>query len=297
MSLLRSVAPFVMAELRTNGAVLVPLRLFIGVGWLRAGVAKAVDADWYDGTALAAFISERLPQVTQTFPWYSWLLEETFLPFAAPLGVIVMVGQVLVGLGVLTGTLTTAALAAGLLMNVNFVLAGSPDPNAFYLVIQVTLLFAGTGAILGGDAWLSRRLRSPLLVAGAPSSGHPNTGHRRRLVALATVCLALALSCAPAVATLQPENVMRDPAMILAVTFVLAGMSAAISLARLPHRAPPAEVSAATRVRTGSGRIPPQTPGRTRPRERTPAHGTIASAARNPTSTFPGARARPRGDL
>src|SRR4028119_729300 len=42
-------------ELSKDGAYLLPLRLFIGMGWLRAGSEKIPDPGWEDGTELTAF--------------------------------------------------------------------------------------------------------------------------------------------------------------------------------------------------------------------------------------------------
>ncbi len=47
-------------ELSKDGAYLLPLRLFIGMGWLRASAEKIPDPGWYDGTALTAFLKDEL---------------------------------------------------------------------------------------------------------------------------------------------------------------------------------------------------------------------------------------------
>ncbi len=44
---------FIKRELSKEGAYLLPLRLFIGMGWIRASAEKIVDPDWYGGMALA----------------------------------------------------------------------------------------------------------------------------------------------------------------------------------------------------------------------------------------------------
>ena len=46
---------FVHKDLHQEGAYLLPLRIFIGIGWLRAATEKLIEPDWYDGTALKAF--------------------------------------------------------------------------------------------------------------------------------------------------------------------------------------------------------------------------------------------------
>jgi hypothetical protein len=48
---------FTQRELRKPGAYLPPLRVFIGIGWLRARAEKFVEPGWYDGSSLAAFHS------------------------------------------------------------------------------------------------------------------------------------------------------------------------------------------------------------------------------------------------
>ncbi len=49
---------FLKRELCKEGAYLLPLRLFIGLGWLRAFAEKVADPDWLGGVALAAFLQE-----------------------------------------------------------------------------------------------------------------------------------------------------------------------------------------------------------------------------------------------
>ncbi len=75
-----------------------------------------------------------------------------------------VIGQLLVGAAILLGLFTNAALLGGLFMNLNFILAGAPNPSAFYFVIQVALFIGGTGAIIGLDQLLGRRIRTPLFV-------------------------------------------------------------------------------------------------------------------------------------
>ena len=79
------------------------------------------------------------------YPAYAALLRHDVL------ALIIMFGQLLVGLGVLTGTYTSAALLAGIFMNLNFVAAGAPTPSAFCLVIQTALLAGGAGLVFSVD--------------------------------------------------------------------------------------------------------------------------------------------------
>lgn len=150
---------------RQDAAYLVPLRLFVGLGWLRACAEKVADPGWWDGSTLAAFLRERMTAGDVRFPPYAWLIEHAFLPHATALSLVVLFGQLLAGLGIAGGALTNAALLGGLFMNLNFLLAGAPNPSTFYIVIQVVLLLANVGAVLGIDARLAATIRSPLLAA------------------------------------------------------------------------------------------------------------------------------------
>src|SRR5918995_481573 len=41
---------------RRVALLLLPLRLWIGLGWLRAGIANALQPEWLDGTTLIRFL-------------------------------------------------------------------------------------------------------------------------------------------------------------------------------------------------------------------------------------------------
>jgi thiosulfate dehydrogenase [quinone] large subunit len=204
-------------EALKEGGYLVPVRVFIGVGWLRAFAEKAVEPGWRDGTSLSAFLEGRLDAGAVVFPTYQALLGGVFLPHAALLSWIVMLGQLLAGIAIVSGSLTNAALLGGIFMNVNFLLAGVPDPSAFYIVIQAVLVLAGAGAILGFDAWLVSRIRSPLLVGKPAHSRSEPLVARSAAVALAALALGCAMYAIFHVQDWTPGGSVRDPAAILAV--------------------------------------------------------------------------------
>ena len=224
---------FVLDELRRPAATLLPLRLFIGLGWLRASVEKAVEPGWWDGTSLSAILLGQLADDRVAFPLYQALIAELFLPQAHGLGWLIMIGQLLAGAAILTGTLTNLALAAGLFMNLNFLLAGVPDPSAFYIVIQAALLGAGAGAVLGGDALLSRAIRQPLLVA-QPEGLRGATPGRTVYLAAAIIALGMALYALRQVEDFSPAGSVDDPAMILTVLSVIGAIGLLITYLQQP---------------------------------------------------------------
>lgn len=223
------------AGLLREGAYLVPLRVFIGLGWLRACAEKLADPGWRDGSTVAGFLNERVAAGDVAFPPYAWLIEHVLLPGAAGLAPVVLLGQLLAGLGIVFGALTNAALLGGLFMNVNFLLAGAPNPSAFYVVIQVVLLLANAGAVLGADERLAAAVRSPL-IAAQPAEVWGRG--RRPLAAVAVVSLAVAGLALLGVRDWSPGGSVEDAAMILAILGGFVAASAGIALARVASPTP-----------------------------------------------------------
>lgn len=225
----RDLRALVLDELRQERAYLLPLRLFLGVGWIRAGVEKALDTGWYDGSELTSFLTAQLAGSQATFPLYGAVMEGVLLPLATPVGIVVLLVQLLIGTAIVVGYRTGPALVIGILLNLNFVLAGVPDPSTFYIVIQLVLFAGGAGRVLGVDgAQLSRRDAARLLGAPAPVS----PARRRVYGALAIACVAFAAAVSPSVRSLDPATVVEDPAMILVVLGLFAAGIAGLGALR-----------------------------------------------------------------
>lgn len=250
----RHLQALVLTELRKDRAYLVPLRLFIGLGWLRAAVEKVVDPAWYDGVALSSFLTQQLAWSQEAFPLYGALMERVLLPAATPIGLLVIVLQFAAGVAIVVGYRTGPALLVGLGLNVNFVLAGVPDPSAFYIVIQLVLFAGGAGRVLGLDGL---RISSADAAALTTASSSRRVGDRRRLYAgVAVASVAFAAAVAPSVSSLSPATVVEDPAMILVVSGLFAAAVAALgalSVAPLRSTGGGRPVLASTRPLTPSG--------------------------------------------
>lgn len=219
-------------QARLEGSYLVPVRIFIGIGWLSAFAGKAVDPGWRDGTSLSGFLGYQLQAAVGILPSYQVLMSDLFLPHAALLGWIIMLGEVLVGVAILTGSLTNAALLGGIFMNINFLLAGVPDPNVFYIVIQMVLIMAGAGSVLGVDAWLGAQKRSLFRAAraGRQLSQLP--------IAMACALVAIAIGTAAYAAfhiTDWTAGGIHDPAATLAVLAVMTAAWIVIVAVRDEH--------------------------------------------------------------
>lgn len=207
---------------------LLPLRLFIGIGWLRAGLEKWLEPGWHDGTALAQFLTEHLVLGQIAFPFYAGLVQSVFEPASLTLGFTIMVCQFLVGLAVITGTFTNLALLGGLFMNLNFILVGELVPSTFYIMMQLVLLLSNIGAVLGLDYLLSKRIRFSFLVA-KPASRHYSRVEQWVMGSVVILSFLATFSLLPNLETFGPASV-HDPAMIL---FILSGFTSAFFLIAL----------------------------------------------------------------
>ena len=234
-SRMRSIFNWVRRGVREDNAYLLPLRFFIGIGWFRAGLEKLQDPNWPDGVALSTFLHQKLEGGAIVFPSYREVVESVFLPNVQLLALIVIGGQLLAGIAIMSGTFTNAALLGGLFMNINFILAGQVNPSAFYVIIQSVLFVSNVGAVLGVDEFLSRRIRYTLLVA------HPHWERdylpieKRSLLLLSLLSGLFAIVAAVHVEDWGPKSV-EDPAMILLVLSTLGGLSTLIVYFRFGDR-------------------------------------------------------------
>lgn len=136
------------------------VRMDVGVQWLLAGWEKVSTPGWgASGTALAGFVTGALAKASGTHPavqgWYAWFLQHIVLPNAGFFSFLVTWGEVAVGLGVLLGVLTGIAAGFGVLMNMNYLLAGTVSINPvlgmFGLFLVLSWRVCGW---IGFDRWL-----------------------------------------------------------------------------------------------------------------------------------------------
>jgi len=222
-------------QLLSDFAYLIPLRLFIGIGWVRAGLEKFMDAGWPRGTALVDFFNQHNSSSIVVFPFYRDLIQNVFAPNALALSWLIMAGQILVGAAILTGACTNFALLCGLFMNLNFILSGEVAPSAFYVVIQVVLLVTNVGYYLGLDRVLARKVPLGLLVALPYALRKYWRLERGIFLGASAALMFLGLAVIPYIRDFTPHSV-DDPAMVLLVLAVISGLSALITAVKFPQK-------------------------------------------------------------
>ena len=136
--------------------ILAVLRIYLGYSWLTAGLHKLTggfDASGYLKGAVANPVKG--PDGALVYGWYVSFLKGFALPNVDIFNTVVPLGEFLVGLGLILGCLTTAAMFFGLLMNFSFFLAGTVSHIPTDLFIGAIILFAGLNAgKFGLDRWV-----------------------------------------------------------------------------------------------------------------------------------------------
>lgn len=157
------------------GLFWLPIRVFVGVAWLDAGLHKFNDPAWTQGgSALRAYwdravaIPEAPARPAITFEWYRDFLNilrdanaETWFAW------LVTLGELAVGLGLILGALTGIAAFFGAFMNMSFLLAGSASTNPVMFILAIGLMLAWKVAgYYGLDRWLLPKLGTPWRPGG-----------------------------------------------------------------------------------------------------------------------------------
>ncbi|MBU9714917.1 DoxX family protein, partial [Bacillus tamaricis] len=93
--------------------------------------------------------------VMTQYPTYHAFIENFALPNAGVFSFMVAWGELLVGIGLILGVLTTAAAFFGIMMNFAFMFAGTISSNPWMILLTVFILAAGYNAgRIGGDRWV-----------------------------------------------------------------------------------------------------------------------------------------------
>lgn len=183
--------------------MLLPVRIFLAAGWLRAGAEKLIDRNWWSGAKLDSFLTQ---QHDQAIAFFRPVMDHAIDPAHTFIAFVVMATQLLCGVAIALGVKLRLALRWAFLLNVTFILAGRVNPSAFYLVMETVMLFAIADGTLGRN----------------------HTAPSGRSFIAAGAAAAISLVFVPYIRTIEPAKVIEDPAMMLAflgavtsVTFVV----------------------------------------------------------------------------
>lgn len=144
-------------------------RLWLGWGWLQAGLHKLEDPGWMaGGTALKAFWERALAVSPQgkpviAFDWYRGFIQTLYdaevWSWFAP---IIAWSETLIGVALILGLFTGLVAFGGSLLNFSFVMAGTASTNMLMFGVAVLLILAWKNAgWIGLDRWALPLIGTP----------------------------------------------------------------------------------------------------------------------------------------
>ena len=135
-------------RLTRPGWFLLPLRLFLGVTFLYAGVSKLLDPNYLDPGSLLG-VRKQMLRAAADSPISA--LVNASAAHATTTGLLIAFGELAVGLGLLLGLLTRLAAAGGLLLALSFFLTVSWQTTPYYTGADIAFVFAFTPLVIAGD--------------------------------------------------------------------------------------------------------------------------------------------------
>ncbi|MDQ1395975.1 MAG: thiosulfate dehydrogenase (quinone) large subunit [Acidimicrobiaceae bacterium] len=151
--------------------VLLPLRAFLGVTFVFAGLQKLADRNFFRASAPSS-IQAQLHAYARNSPIHGILTASSHA--GVLVGLVIALAELAVGLGTLLGLWSRAAAAGGLVLALGFLLAVSWHSRPYYLGPDIVFAFAWTPLLAAGggpwslDAALRGRTAKELRLAPRP---------------------------------------------------------------------------------------------------------------------------------
>jgi thiosulfate dehydrogenase [quinone] large subunit len=246
-------------------AALLPLRFFAGATFLYAGLDKLLDPRFFDATSPASIYAQ-LAAFTRTSPIAS--LVRVAEPFALPMGLLIALAEIAIGLGALSGLAFRLAALGGALLSLLFWLTASWSTHPYYY--GPDLPYAAGWIVLAlaghGDLLVPRRVLEMGSVAASPRSAPRPDGRTRAPVGRRAVEVGAAPS---------PERRVLLQAAVLAVASLAVG-SLAVPLRLFRHESDAGETAFGGSLATaGHGAAPSPTSASSAPPSQPPATSAV----------------------
>ncbi len=141
---------------------LLPLRIFLGVTFLFAGLQKLANPNFFHPQSPIS-IQAQLIAASHTSPIHALLIH--MISFAKPIGLVISFAEVAIGLGVLLGLWTRIAAIGGAILSFSLFLTISFHASPYFTGADIVFFFAwlpfiitGGGTKLSADAWIANRV-------------------------------------------------------------------------------------------------------------------------------------------
>nr|HET6903462.1 TQO small subunit DoxD [Ktedonobacteraceae bacterium] len=135
--------------------VLLPLRLFLGITFIYAGIQKLTDPQFFDPKA-RGYIGKQIIDFASGSPLHNFLIQVA-VPHAHLFGLLVAFGEIAIGIGTILGLLFRPAAFFGLLLSLTFFLTATWRVFPYFYGADIVFVFC----------WLT------LLIAGPSNTGLP----------------------------------------------------------------------------------------------------------------------------
>lgn len=154
-----------------TGWYLLPLRLFLGVTFLFAGLQKLANPDFFRSSSPIS-IHAQLMGAGRSSPIHGLLSH--LVSIAPAVGLVIALGEVAIGLGVLVGLWMRVAAVAAMVLSFGLFLTASFHSSPYYTGSDIVFFFAWTPLALAGaagapalDTWFARPGAAELVRPGA----------------------------------------------------------------------------------------------------------------------------------
>jgi thiosulfate dehydrogenase [quinone] large subunit len=132
--------------------MVLPLRAFLGITFVYAGLQKLADR-WFFSAAAPSSIQSQLHRAARTSPVGG--LVSGLTHHAVLVGLAIAFVELAIGLGALLGLWTRATAALGMALSLGFLLTLSWHARPFYYGADIVFLFAWTPLLIGGPGPMS----------------------------------------------------------------------------------------------------------------------------------------------
>lgn len=164
--------------------ILSPLRLFLGVTFIYAGIQKLTDPQFFSPAA-RGYIGKQILAFATGTPLHSFLINVA-VPHTSFFGYMVAYGEIAIGLGTLVGLLLRPAAFFGMLLSLMFFLSASWRVFPYFYGADIVFVFC----------WIT------VLLAGPTNTGLPSLDELWAIRLLANMSPARKKMYAPALALL-----------------------------------------------------------------------------------------------
>ncbi len=133
---------------RLSERVLLPLRLFLGITFVYAGIQKLTDPQYFNPSR-AGYIGKQIMGFAIGSPIHNFLIN-IVMPHATFFGALVAYGEIAIGVGALLGCLLRPAAFFGTLLSVLFFLSASWRIRPYFYGADIVFVFSWITLLLAG---------------------------------------------------------------------------------------------------------------------------------------------------